>query len=387
MTQVTRSKNSQAGMTLVELMIAMVIASIVIVFLFSIQTRMSRAYHGQSTVAEINQNLQAAKQMLVGEIRMAGYGLGAAGLLGTSPAVKVALGSPDPVRGFLVENDVYADGNDSFRVIYGVPTGEAMVDTLDIGGTVLTLSGAAPIYAANEPVILSSQTASCLVAITSVAAGPPAVLQLGAAGVPYNNGANAHCVDIKTALINAEVVTIQRFVMRSYQIDPNREESGFLQQKHGVGGIWVDLGVGFTNMQLAQRFYEEGDGNDRDNLPTPGADAERDWYSSDNQVEGHASRPANAVLIQASLSIEARSPHGTRGAAASTTTPAFTDLGNVDHNPIGDWGVACTGANTDPCGIHLSATPDASRPNRYKGEFIYRYSRSIIDLRNMGVGR
>ncbi len=373
-------------MTLVELMIAMVIASIVIVFLFSIQTRMSRAYHGQSTVSEINQNLQAAKQMLVGEIRMAGYGLGADGLLGTSPAVKVTLGSPDPVRGFLVENDVYGDGNDSFRVIYGDPTGEAMVATFDLG-TTITLGGPAPIYAANEPVILSSQSASCLVAVTSVAGGPVGVLQLGAAGVPYNNGANAHCVDIQTALSNSEVVTVQRFVMRSYQIDPNREESGFLQQMQGVGGIWVDLGVGFTNMQLAQRFYEEGDGNDRDNLPTPGADTEHDWYSSDNQAEGHASRPANAVLIQASLSIEGRSPHGTRGSAASTTTPAFTDLGNVDHNPIGDWGVACTGANTDPCGIHLSVTPDASRPDRYKGEFIYRYTRSIVDLRNMGVGR
>lgn len=379
-------------MTLVELMVAMVISSIVIFFLFSIQTRMSRAYQGQGTVSEINQNLQAAKQQMLTELRMAGFGL-SGGFVDSGPDVDVsasavALGGGGfraSLSGFTVSNNAYGDGNDSFRLLYSDPSnkivitafGPVFADTLD----------PAPPFTAGEPVIIAGRTAACLIAVTGTNPNKIHFNATAGVGVPYNQvPQNKHCDRVRDALSNNEPVSIVKFLSRSYRIDPNRATEGYLQMSpsgESVADDWIDMGVGFTNMQIATRYFESGDAVDLDG----DGDPERDWYSGDNQAVGDLSRPPDAVLIQASISIEARSPHGTRGSAASTTTPAFIDMANVNNNSRGDWGQDCTGAPTDPCGIHLSATPDASRPDRYKGEYIYRSTTSIVDLRNMGIGR
>lgn len=384
-----RQSNSQSGMTLVELMVALVISSIVVFFLFSIQTRMSRAYQGQSTVSEINQNLRAAKQMLVNDVRMAGYGLGDPTALGVATAVDVT----HRITGLTVYNDAYADGSDSFRVLYADPTVKTLV--APAGGLDATLGRAITLGASalsvGEPALLVAESAGCLVGVTGTSAGE--VLFNPGTG-PYNEGpANAHCQNVLSAYNNGESVAVVRVVVRTYRIDPNRLVEGYLQMSPSgdvlpIPGDWIDMGVGFTNLQVASRFFEEGDLVDADG----DGDLERDWYSGDNQlpVDPSGVRPANAVLSQFSLSIEGRSPYGTRGAAASAATPAFVDLGNVDHNALGDWGQACTNSATNPCGLDLANTPDSSRTGiyeRYVGEYIYRYTSSLIDLRNMGVGR
>tara|TARA_R110002096_G_scaffold299503_5_gene494105 strand:+ start:12799 stop:13968 length:1170 start_codon:yes stop_codon:yes gene_type:complete len=383
-----RKKNSQSGMTLVELMVAMVISSIVVFFLFSIQTRMSRAYQGQGTVAEINQNLQAAKQQLVTDIRMAGFGFGGTGDVGVSTALEDDATSPLLSAGFLVSNNAYLDGNDSFRVMYADPIIDILIDNIPNSRVFVDTVEPAEPFEDDEPVILMSRSAACLVAVTGT--NPNKVL-INPSGAPYNQAPkNKHCDDLWAAYDAGEPVSITRFVARSYRIDPNRPLEGYLQMSPSgevTADDWIDIGVGFTNLQIATRYFEPGDATDRDG----DGDPERDWYSSGNQVAGDPSRPGNAVLIQASISIEARSPFGTRGSAASSTTPAFTDLANVNNNSRGDWGQACPGAATNPCGLHLSVTPDGSRTaplfNRYVGEFIYRSTSSIVDLRNMGIGQ
>jgi len=367
-------------MTLVELMVAMVISSIVIFFLFSIQTRMSRAYQGQGTVSEINQNLQAAKQQLLTDLRMAGFGLDSLG--NVSVATTIDLSSL--ASGFVVSNNAYGDGNDSFRIMSADPLTEIVVTGFSPANVnVDTLDPAAPLD--GVVAILMSRTEACVIQVTGT--NPNKVI-FNPSGAPYNEAPqNPHCQDLKNSFDPvSNPVTIAQFSGRSYRIDPNRATEGYLQMSPSgevVVDDWIDMGVGFTNMQIATRYFESGDAVDLDG----DGDPERDWYSGDNQAAGDLSRPADAVLIQASLSIEARSPHGTRGSAASTTTPAFIDMANINNNSRGDWGQDCTGAPTDPCGIHLSATPDASRPDRYKGEYIYRSTTSIVDLRNMGIGR
>ena len=373
-------KNSQSGMTLVELMVAMVISSIVVFFLFSIQTRMSRAYQGQGTVAEINQNLQAAKQQLVTDIRMAGFGFGGTGNVGVSTALEDDAASPLLSAGFLVSNNAYLDGNDSFRVMYADPIVDIVIDNIPTSRDFVDTVEPATPFEDDEPVILMSRSAACLVAVTGT--NPNKVL-INPSGAPYNHSPkNEHCQDLWDAYDAGEPVSITRFVARSYRIDPNRPLEGYLQM-HPTGEAtaddWIDIGVGFTNLQIATRYFEPGDVLDLDG----DGDAERDWYSGENQE----TLPSTAVLIQASISSEARSPFGTRGSAASSTTPAYTDLANVTNNSRGDWGVDCTPAATSPCGVHLAVTPDGSRPARYVGEFIYRSTSSIVDLRNMGVGQ
>lgn len=376
-----RTKNTQAGMTLVELMVAMVISTIVIFFLFSIQTRMSRAYKGQGTVAEINQNLQAAKAHLLKEIRMAGYGLDSLG----NVQVASTIDTNRFASGFSVSNDAFGDGNDSFRIMAADPLTEIVVTGFSGGNNFVDTLEPASEFLTGSIAILMSRTDACLIKVTGVNTQK---IHFNPSGAPYNETPqNPHCQDLKNNFNQvSNPVTIAHFTGVSYRIDPDRATEGYLQMSPSgevVADDWIDQGVGFTNMQIATRYFESGDAVDRDG----DGDPERDWYSGDNQAAGDASRPADAVLIQASLSIEGRSPYGTRGSAASSVTPAFTDLSNVDHNPRGDWGQDCAGAATDPCGINLATTPDASRPDRYQGEYIYRSTTSIVDLRNMGVGQ
>ncbi len=379
-------------MTLVELMVALVISSIIVFFLFSIQTRMTRAYQGQGTVSEINQNLRAAKQMLIDDIRMAGFGLGNTGYVSASPDIEDLPGVAT-AAGLMVSNDAFGDGNDSFRIFYtdanlnirivpydetppGIRPGQVFADTVD----------PPPPFANNEPAVIVTKSASCLIAVTGT--NPNKVI-FNPSGRPYNAAPqNPHCQAVFDAFGAGESASIQRFVSRSYRIDPNRPTEGYLQMSpSGEVAVndWIDMGVGFTNLQLATRYFESGDGFDADG----DGDPERDWYSGDNQANPDPTgvRPADAVLIQVSLSIEGRSPYGTRGAAASTVTPAFIDITNPDNNSVGDWGQSCPSSATNPCGVDLANTPDASRPARYVGEYIYRYTSSTVDLRNMGVGQ
>ncbi len=362
-------------MTLVELMVAMVISSIVIFFLFSIQTRMSRAYQGQGTVSEINQNLQAAKQQLVTDIRMAGFGFGGNGVIGVASGVDAS----NQFLGFEVTNDAFGDGNDSFRVLRA----DSSLDTVVTFGPSRVFVDAVdsrPPLTIGEPLVLMSRSGACLVEVTGTAGTKR--ININPSGALNEAPQNLHCAPVDSG----DPVTIARFSRVSYRIDPNRPQEGYLQMSPSgemVADDWVDQGVGFTNLQIATRYFENGDVTDLDG----DGDPERDWYSGDNQAPGDPSRPANAVLIQASISIEARSPFGTRGSAASSTTPAYIDMANVNNNARGDWGQDCTGAATNPCGIYLATTPDASRPARYVGEFIYRSTSSIVDLRNMGVGQ
>ena len=62
-----------AGFTLVELMITLVISGIIVAAIYSAYVTQQRVYLAQEQVAEMQQNLRAAADILTREIRMAGY--------------------------------------------------------------------------------------------------------------------------------------------------------------------------------------------------------------------------------------------------------------------------------------------------------------------------
>lgn len=342
---------------------------------------MSSAYRGQGTVSEINQNLQAARQMLVSDIRMAGFGLAP----GTgSVDVAVAVDATLLLDGFSIQNDANGDGNDSFRLVYSRSTENISVTNLDTVSLDYTSPDGTPTIPVGTPIVIATQTAACLVSVTAIDATK---IYFGA-DAPFNPSSATQCAVVDASVSGGQIASVQTVVIHSYRIDPTRPTAGYLQMSPSgeiIADDWVDMGVGFTNLQIASRYFEAGDGVDVDG----DGDPLRDWYSTDNQANPDPSfiRPITATLIQVSLSIEGRGAYGTVGASSSQTTPAFVDMGNVDNNPIGDWGQVCAGAATSPCGIHLSVTADASRPARYRGEHVYRYTRSTIDLRNLGIGQ
>jgi type IV pilus assembly protein PilW len=65
-------KNNEKGFTLVELLIAMVIAAIVMTSVYSVYQSQQRSYVVQEEVAAMHQNLRAAMYFIEREIRMAG---------------------------------------------------------------------------------------------------------------------------------------------------------------------------------------------------------------------------------------------------------------------------------------------------------------------------
>jgi type IV pilus assembly protein PilW len=66
-------KSNKKGLTLVELLVAMAISGIVAGAIYTAFQSQQKSYLVQDQVAEMQQNLRAAMDIMVREIRMAGY--------------------------------------------------------------------------------------------------------------------------------------------------------------------------------------------------------------------------------------------------------------------------------------------------------------------------
>lgn len=66
-------KLKQRGVTLVELLVALVISAIVIGGVYHVLTSQSKAYTVQDQVVEVQQSIRSAMEIMVRDLRMAGY--------------------------------------------------------------------------------------------------------------------------------------------------------------------------------------------------------------------------------------------------------------------------------------------------------------------------
>jgi prepilin-type N-terminal cleavage/methylation domain-containing protein len=66
-------KFNEKGITLIELMVALVISAIIIAAIYRLFVAQTRAYTTQEQVADIQQNVRNAMELLIRDIRMAGY--------------------------------------------------------------------------------------------------------------------------------------------------------------------------------------------------------------------------------------------------------------------------------------------------------------------------
>ena len=65
--------SNRSGFTLVELMLAMAISGIIMAAIYSVYIAQQRTYLAQEQIAQMQQNIRAAMDILTREIRMAGY--------------------------------------------------------------------------------------------------------------------------------------------------------------------------------------------------------------------------------------------------------------------------------------------------------------------------
>jgi prepilin-type N-terminal cleavage/methylation domain-containing protein len=361
-----RTRGGQRGFTLIELMVALVVSSLLVAMLFAIFIRMSVAYRGQQQVAEVQSKLAAARAKIELDARQAGLAM-------ADGFYTAALG-PGILRSPLRVID-HADAPDELALYYADTSVQAATDknsacTRRQCNKLDTTEG----FAVGDVVVMSTVSypdpakiarfEACLLQLTDVGRDSFELSQDAPWGAPGNTFCPNEPQPGKTMFY--------KLAARHWRIDPSRPADGVLQlSKLGaLAGVddWQDQAYGFTDLQVATRFLEPGDLTD---TPDPGLDPERDWYSGPDQESATAPAAALArVPIQISVSLVARTERDVEG-IASSSTPSLTVPGNDANNTIGD----------------RAAIPLPSALPELAGDRVLRYTTFQIDLRNLGVGR
>ncbi len=68
-----KAKFNEKGVTLIELMVALVICGIIVAAIYRLFVAQARSYTVQDQVAESQQNVRNAMELLLRDIRMAGF--------------------------------------------------------------------------------------------------------------------------------------------------------------------------------------------------------------------------------------------------------------------------------------------------------------------------
>ncbi len=366
MTTVDRAVDRQSGITMVEIMVAVLLVSIAAAFTFGIQVRTSGAFRDQATVAELQQTLRAVSDMMVRDLRLTGY---------RALMLRTANGSPTTdIYAVEVQNNAGGYGSDILRLQYGddsklahVPQNAAMTrDQTEVDA----LGGFAQgdLAIASTRTVGAKQQHGCILLITGTNAGPPATLGHAGTQTPWNANLNPQCDDI-WPLWNDSYLTFSKAVLRSYRIRPG-DVRGVLEMSPSGGAVandWTPLAVGIVDMQVAIRVDQPGDATDEDG----DGDPTKDWFSGDN-MNGARLLVANSNIIQVSVTFLAKSSKEVGGATLPRTPDLFDASKPLTQNSVGDH-----------AGTTLPVT-DTTSP--YYGTFIYRTYTSTVDLRNVGVG-
>jgi prepilin-type N-terminal cleavage/methylation domain-containing protein len=88
-----KMKSNKKGITLIELLIALVISGVIVAAIYRMFVSQTRSYTVQDQVAEVQQNVRNAMELLVRDIRMAGFNDDKPVMVGGIP---VYINPPDP---------------------------------------------------------------------------------------------------------------------------------------------------------------------------------------------------------------------------------------------------------------------------------------------------
>lgn len=358
----------ERGFTLIELMVAVALSGIVIGFVFQIHNQMVGALRGQANLSEVVETVTAAREMMARELRLAGMGFPATGVqFGADPAL-------DVWRGVDGTNDADGLGADKVDQLSIQRTDSDLQDATTVDDSannnwVFPIAGADTIFNTTDPLMIATDTLDKGCA--------PVAIAVDAAGVTVAKTVSdlgGVCATVGLAGGNkVKLATIRRI---AYRLDPavGRLEMGVLQRAIN-GGAWEDIGIGFTNLQIAIRYYEPNDAVDDPDLD---GDTKKDWYSSDNMLVT-SGRPTDGQPMEVTISIEGRNLRSLDSLSSSATPPYTADLANMTNNSIGDFGAACAGCQYDPAGVDLATTvlPRYQFPNH-----VYRASTTTVWLRS-----
>ncbi|MBZ0238227.1 MAG: type II secretion system GspH family protein [Deltaproteobacteria bacterium] len=392
-----RAGRAERGFTLVELMVSLVISGIVLGLVLEIWGRMSLAYRGQQSVAELQQILAAGHAMIEADLRQAGFQLPDGFFRAGDDALHQPVEIVDDADGF---------GPDQLRTFAADASAVARVQDFngladDAGDafTMVVVDSAADFAPGDVAVIVKAQDGlpteiafyPCVVAIQGVSGNE---LML-ATTPPWGTANNDQCDEVRTnpALGPDRRAMVYRLRARAYRIDPARRDLAVLQMSPtgGVVDDWQDLGVGFTDLQIASRWDDTDDDEGLAGVDTADLDADptREWWSDATQtaltgpLAATTTVPPLAVgsfdmlrprLVAVRVTLVVRT-HAKVDLAPSARTPVLVDAARPANNDLG---------NRDA--VQLEGVSDALRPEELRGAHVYRYATVGTDLRNMGIG-
>jgi prepilin-type N-terminal cleavage/methylation domain-containing protein len=367
------SRRAQAGLTLIELMVTIVVAGIAVGVVLAIQSSLAVAYRAQSRLAEAQQNLRAALDLIVRDVRQAGYGCG---------TLQQDVGAgPVRVHAITVDND--EDGNegaDSITIHYGDASAPIVVDAgpgnpFGANSTLVdTIAG----LNVGDVVFASYRGTACLFKITDLSAGAdPAIEHVaGGSGAPYNQPGNANCSDIAVSDWDSGQTMIYRRISRTYRLRPG-DRRGVLEMSPSGGAAddWEELAHGMVDLQVTIRVHdpsataaaldEDGDG-----------DPQREWYSGDNMetaLDGPLPPDADAKELVAVRITLVSKPFAELGGPGQDQSPQLCDPARPESNRIGDHCQTALADYTEPS-------------SRYHGVTHLRTQSANVDVRNVGMG-
>jgi len=367
------TRTGQRGFTLIELMIALLVSSLLVGMILAIFSRMSLAYRSQQQIAGLQQVLAAARATFELDAKQAGLGMTQGFKIASTPTLQSpvqitnnsnSLG-PDQIAFFYADTStagLIATNNLATApnvVLADLPTGFA-ADMLVVLTTVSTAAN--PLGTGINPDVATYD--ACVLKISTIASAPSKQVNFYTTA-PWGAPALTHCTNITPGR-----TMMYPFVAHAYRIDPTpaRLATGVLQQT-STGNltsteVWNDLAFGFSDIQTAVRTYNPA-GTDLD----LDGDPLRNWYSTgQDTVTNLATAPAGSSLLGVSISLVAHTDRNVEG-IATVLTPKL--LGTpAANNPLGDH-------DEVPLPAASALLPD---------QRIYRYTTFQIDFRNLGVG-
>jgi prepilin-type N-terminal cleavage/methylation domain-containing protein len=378
---------AQRGFTLIELMVALLVSSLLVGMILAIFSRMSLAYRGQQQIAGVQQVLAAARAAIELDAKQAGLGMPQG--FRTAMTGWAVLQSPVQITNSNA-------GPDQIALFYADPSTQAMVSGVPNTTTITTVdaptgfappmlvvlttasTGTNPLSTPANPLADIATYDACVLKIASVDQATRRVTFDAAA--PWGSPTEDHCT-----FPTAGRTMMYPFIAHAYRIDPTaaRLPLGALQRSpnggllSGLPGnpeVWNDLAFGFSDIQTAVRVFNpsaamvdlDGDG-----------DANRNWYSSAAQdgVTRGAVPPASTALLGVSISLVAHTDRNVEGIATAATPNLIGPTPPPPVDPV---------ANNS-----LGDRPSIALPVAdplLPGQRIYRWTTFRVDFRNLGVG-
>ena len=175
-----RARHASRGFTLIELMIAVALSSLVGVLIYTVFINQTRAYRAQADMGSMQQNLRVAMEMLTRDVAVAGWGAGWDGAswgVGGQGAAFAQYGGAEsnPLYSLWVKQDFPGgSGHDAIEILFADPNRAnwawAMGTPIDCGATSIAFHAD---YASQAGLYDPSNAAAHMICYTPLLRGKP----------------------------------------------------------------------------------------------------------------------------------------------------------------------------------------------------------------------